>query len=439
MASKPGLLARMFGRRPQHSVVAKLYTHAFGQPLLVHPTMGERLIGAYLDGAVDAPEEMSAQSGSIAILNISGALVNRPMPDICGPGPASYAAIRCAFDELLADDNVKAIVLRMDSPGGMASGCFDLTDYIFAARGKKPIVAQVDDMAYSAAYAIAAACDRIQVTRTGGVGSIGVYTYHIDQSGYDGKLGVKVTYIFSGAHKVDGNPHEPISDDAMAKEQAAVDQLRDLFASSVSRYRVMDLDKVMNTEAQWYVGAEAITVGLADSVGTLEDLIAELSQPAEPDAPAQETQTMPDDTVLPAPAAQPSAEAIADAALAALSRAVQVSTLAADVKLALLDPKVASSITVEQIPARIETASKIADLCKAAKLEDQAAHFVTRCVSVEQARAELAGAVADAPADEIVTALPQTQKPAQSNSRQDVYARRRAAAAGSVGTHRGNR
>ena len=443
MTSKPGLLARIFRRGSRSPVVSKLYTHAFGQPLLVHPTMGERLIGAYLDGAVDAPEELSATSGSVAIINVSGALVNRPMPDICGSGPASYEAIRCAFDEVLDDDNVKAIVLRMDSPGGMCAGCFDLTDYIFASRGKKPIVAQVDDMAYSAAYAIAAACDRIQITRTAGVGSIGVYTYHVDQSAMDGKIGIKVTYIFSGAHKVDGNPHEPISDAVLAKEQAEVDRIRDMFAAAIARYRVMDLDAVMNTEAQWYAGDEAISVGLADSTGTLEDLLAELSQPQDPDdvPDDQETMNMPTEAPAtpnaPAPAASATA---ADTMLAELTRAVQASTLSASIKVAMLDPKVTTAITaVDQIDSCIATAGQIADLCKAAKLDDMAASFVTRGVSVEQARTELAGAVADAPADEIVTALPQTQPQNKSthSSSQDVYSRRRAAAAG-TGTHRGD-
>jgi len=440
MTSKPGLLARLFRRGSRHPVVSKLYSHAFGQPLLVHPTIGERLIGAYLDGAVDAPEELSSSSGSIAVLNISGALVSRPMPDLCGPGPASYAAIRCAFDEALADDNVKAIVLRMDSPGGMCAGCFDLTDYIFASRGKKPIVAQVDDMAYSAAYAIAAACDRIQITRTAGVGSIGVYTYHIDQSGYDGKVGVKVTYIFSGAHKVDGNPHEAMPDDVLAKNQAEVDRLRDLFAASISRYRAMDLDKVMNTEAQWYAGAEAIGVGLADTTGTIEDLLAELSQPEAPEAPEQESTNMPEqpeNPTSPAPAAAPASEAMqpaaadaaADVVLAALARAVQASSLSAAVKVALLEPAAAAKITAEQIPARIADAGKIADLCKAAKLDNMAAHFVSRNVSVEQARTELAGAVAD-PSAELITAHPQAQTQNKPSTVQEIYSRRRAAAAG---------
>ena len=83
----------------------------------------------------------------------------------------SYAAVRDTFDELLNDDAVTSIILRLDTPGGMASGCFDLVDHIFEARGRKPVYALVDDHAYSAGFALASACDEIWISRTGGVGS----------------------------------------------------------------------------------------------------------------------------------------------------------------------------------------------------------------------------------------------------------------------------
>src|SRR5690606_35901150 len=101
------------------------------------------------------------------IINVVGGLVSKPQPGLCDDGPANYQGIRAAFDEAMADDSVGAIVFKLESPGGMVSGCFDLTDHIHASRGHKPIVAVVDDYAYSAAYAIASACDEIWVSRTG--------------------------------------------------------------------------------------------------------------------------------------------------------------------------------------------------------------------------------------------------------------------------------
>lgn len=288
MKNPIGALSRLFRRELEpNAVIAALYTHAIGQPLLVEPAMGERLIAAYMQGGIESPGPILAEpSGQDsgrqgvtpaprpAVLSISGGLVARPQPGLCDDGPASYAGIRDAFDEVLADDNVSAIVLRLESPGGMVAGLFDLTDHIHASRGRKPIAAVVDDYAYSACYALAAACDEIWVSRTGGVGSIGVVGYHVDQSGYNDKVGIKVTPIFAGAHKVDFSPHAPLSDDAKAREQAEVDSLYQLFTSTVARYRDLDVAAVVATQARTYTGQAAIDIGLADHLGTLRDALA---------------------------------------------------------------------------------------------------------------------------------------------------------------------
>lgn len=429
MITKPGLLARIFGRS-QNSVVSKLYTHALGQPLFIHPQIGERLIGAYMEGAIDAPESVAASAGSIAVLNISGGLVNRPMPDICGDGPLSYAAIRAAFDSALADGNVKAIILRMDSPGGMCSGLQDLSDHIYASRGTKPIVAQLDDMAYSACYGLAAACDRVQVTRTSGAGCIGTVTYHVDYSDANAQAGIKVTYIYAGDKKVDGNPDQPLSDSARRDAQAMIDRLYAMFVQSIATYRAMDVQKVIDTQAGCFNGDAIIAAGLADSVGTLEDLIAELSTSEVPQVPVQETVEMADQIEAPTEtvAAVLSDSQRASIALAAVTSAVMAAApkLRSDIAVALLDPK--SAVTAETVDARIAHARQVADLCTAAKLNGSEIGYVTRNTPIEAVRAELAAAVAD-PSPELVTSHPE-RNATKHSSVQDIYSRRRAAAAG---------
>jgi ClpP class serine protease len=130
-------------------------------------------------------------------------------------GGTSYDSIREEFQAALADPSVGAIVFDIDSPGGEVSGCFDLVDEIFNARGIKPISAIVNEMAYSAAYAIASAADKVILPRTGGVGSVGVICVHMDQSQYDANVGVKFTPIFAGSHKGDFTPHAPLSTSAL--------------------------------------------------------------------------------------------------------------------------------------------------------------------------------------------------------------------------------
>lgn len=417
MPSAAQVLARLMGRTQRNSVVTKLFTHAIGQPLLVHPGLGEQLIGAYLEGAVDAPDPILDENreGKIAVMNISGALVNRPTPDICGEGPASYAAIRENLNALLGDGNVSAIVFRIDSPGGMASGCFDLTDFIYQARGAKPIVAMVDDMAYSGAYALAAACDEIWVTRTGGVGSVGAVYYHFDYSEQDKKEGVRVTPIFAGKHKIDLSPHKPIDEDTRARAQMAIDGLRALFAQSVATYRKMDVAAIIGTEALCYNGQAGIDAGLADRLGTMHDLIADLSArlaaPKAPAAPAAapvpaEAQQPPAPPVVEAPAAPAPAVVAAES----LQDAVVAAKLPSQIAMALIeraaDPEM---LAVAKLPvaAQIDSAKTIRDLCVAAKMPDVAAGYIRKGVDVEVVRAQLIDA-ASAIGPEISTHLPKS-------------------------------
>jgi signal peptide peptidase SppA len=423
-------LARMIGRS-ESPTVAKLYSHAIGRPLMVHRTIGETMLrgflrGAAFDGSGDAavsPPPMAGQAGKIAVLNIAGPLVSRPEPGECGPGPTSYEGIRLAFDEAMDDGNVAAVILRLDSAGGLVSGCFDLTDHIFSRRGEKPIVAQVDDMAYSACYAIASACDRIQVSRTSGVGSVGVVAYHVDLSGAYEQAGVKVTYIYSGSHKVDGNPTEPLPESVKNSWQAECDSLRDLFVETVAKYRGMEASAIADTEADTYTGVASIAVGFADSVGTLVDLLAELSTPAPVTLPEQQP-TVPEDaemenesnTVAETPeqktareaaaaeTARVNAQHAANAAKAELSDAVVASKLPAAVKTALLEAGPKEGVSASD---RVAYAQTVADACVAAKLPDEASGYVKRGLAIETVRKELSEASAST-TDRVDT----TQRPA---------------------------
>lgn len=423
-SNKPGIIARLFKRSPS-GVVGKLYSVAIGQPLLVEPARGEALLQAYLAGAVDTQqpliesralslesgsgtgEERGAPSQVIRIFNISGALVNRPMPDICGEGPASYEAIGEAFDAAMADESVTAVIFRMASPGGMAAGCFDLSDRIMAARGTKPIYGIADDYAYSACYALLAACDEIWVTRTAGVGSVGVVCWHVDQSGYNAKTGLTVTPIYSGERKVDFSPHQPLSDEARAGAQMEIDRLRSMFVDSVARYRGMSADAIRATEAQTYSGEAAVAAGLADRVGTMRDLLTHVrtDKPADaaPDDPSAKTSS--DEPATAAQTERPealTAEQTAALGRAALADALAASSLAPDLVKALLG----ADVPADQITARIEHAGKIADLCVAGRLPDLAAGFVARHADLEVVRAELMAAAESRSGPELITTFP---------------------------------
>src|SRR5690606_2132764 len=141
-------LARLF-RRTENAVIAELYTHVLNQPLFIEPGLGEQLRGAYMSGAIVYRSERSpARESRLGGLELSGARASRPWPGPSGDGPQSYEEIRAACDALMDDASVDAVVLRIDSPGGLAAGLFDLTDHIYSRRGEKPIHAVIDDIAF---------------------------------------------------------------------------------------------------------------------------------------------------------------------------------------------------------------------------------------------------------------------------------------------------
>lgn len=187
-----------------------------------------------------------------------------------------YAYIWEAFKRGMADGNVKGIAFIIHSPGGEVAGNFDLVDRMYGMRGTKPIAAFAHEYAYSAAFSIYSVADpgRRYVSRSGGVGSIGVVTSHIDISGMMEQVGWKVTFIHFGEHKVDGNPYAALPEDVKARIQERIDALGEEFVSIVARNTGLDAAAVKATEALTYPAKEAIQIGLADKIAPLDDALA---------------------------------------------------------------------------------------------------------------------------------------------------------------------
>lgn len=260
----------------------------FGAPLMIHrpklevilAVLGPRIGLAQSAVPANPITSRTAPTGAtgIAVLPIYGTLVRRTVGLETESGMASYQELATMLDTAVADPNVAAILLDIDSAGGESGGVFDLADRVAAAAKRKPVWALANDMAFSAAYAIGSAASRFIVTRTGGVGSIGVIAMHADQSVKDAKDGVRYTTVFAGARKNDLNPHEPISDEAHAFLKNEVERVYGLFVETVSRNRGVSADAVRATEASIYYGADAVAAGLADAVGTFDDVLAEFTE-----------------------------------------------------------------------------------------------------------------------------------------------------------------
>ena len=124
----------------------------------------------------------------------------------------------------------------------------------------------MNESAYSAAYALASACEQITVPRTGGTGSVGVICMHLDQSRAIDKAGFAVTIIKYGDRKADGNQFMPLSKEALERFQADVDEMGELFVATVARNRGLSVSVVRNTQATTFLGAAGVEIGFADAV-----------------------------------------------------------------------------------------------------------------------------------------------------------------------------
>ena len=272
----PHLAARLFGvplaiHRPKLDVILSVLGARIGLADLAAPV-----------GYTPAARALGPPSGKVAVIPIHGTLVRRTSGIEAESGLASYTGIAAQLDAALASPEIAAILLDIDSPGGESGGVFDLADRIRAASEVKPIWAVANDMAFSAAYALASAAARVFVARTGGVGSIGVIAMHVDQSVKDAHDGVRYTAVFAGERKNDLNPHEPISNEAHAVLRAEVDRIYDLFVETVARHRGLDANAVRATEAGLFFGPDAVATGLADAVGSLDDALTQLTQSLSP-------------------------------------------------------------------------------------------------------------------------------------------------------------
>ncbi|QUI60585.1 S49 family peptidase [Wolbachia endosymbiont of Spodoptera picta] len=186
-------------------------------------------------------------------------------------GMTSYNQIEAQITQAIEDSDIETILLDIDSPGGEVNGVFDLADFIYSARGKKRIIAIANDDAYSAAYAIASSAEKIFLTRTSGVGSIGVIASHIDQSGFDEKCGIKYTTVFAGSRKNDLNPHEPITSESLENLKSEVNRLYEMLVELIARNRNLSVEAIKNTEAGLYFGENAVEIGLADGITILSE------------------------------------------------------------------------------------------------------------------------------------------------------------------------
>ena len=328
----------------------------------------------------------------IAIISIVGTLVKRAGAIDAASGLLSYATVENMILDAATDPAVKAILMDIDSPGGEVGGVFDLAELILQAKETKPVWAVADD-AFSAAYLLASTADRIYLSQTAGIGSIGVIAVHVDDSVRDAKEGRQFTTVFAGARKNDFSSHEPLSDGAKSNLQSEVDRLYSMFTSVVASNRNLTEAAVRTTEAGLFFGENAINAGLADKVGTIREALFDLS--VETETPRKKIFQAA--TPTPTPIAQheePSMETEKPAAQAATPEEIPPPSTTAQPPGEVID---LDKLRAEQVTQMRGDAQAVVDLCALAGMPDLAGGFIAQGLDMATVRKELLSKRAESP------------------------------------------
>jgi len=170
------------------------------------------------------------------------------------------------------DENIKSILLRINSPGGSAAASQEIAMEV--ARAKKPVVASIGDSGASGAYWIATACDRIVAAPASSVGSIGVIMMITNLKGLFEKLGVKYVVVAKGKFKDLGNPARDLTDEEKKLLSDQAEMVYRQFINDVARNRKMSVSRVEElATGQVFVGEEAKKLGLVDELGNYRDAL----------------------------------------------------------------------------------------------------------------------------------------------------------------------
>lgn len=258
---------------------------AFESPLVFQSELQrlESLAVACIQGKLEvsavAPNPVLRRQGVVGMVSLYGTIVYKASSILEIFGIKSLSAFMAQFRELLAIEDVGSIVIDVASAGGSVFGVPEAADEIFHARDQKPIVAIANPASASAAYWLMSAAQHVAVIPSGVAGNIGVFVAHQEGSKMEERLGIKTTVIRAGKFKGEGNPHEPLTEEAREHMQSEVNRYYDVFTKDVGRFRGATQTDVINGFGQGRImGArDAVNAGLADWSLTFDQVIDRLA------------------------------------------------------------------------------------------------------------------------------------------------------------------
>lgn len=228
-------------------------------------------------GDAAAARQTPTSRGAVAVIPIRGVIAHRISGMEDSSGGTSCEKIGAMIDQVVTE-GIGTIVYDFDTPGGTVPGIQELAAKMFALRGQVKQIGQINSLAASAGYWLAAQCDERICMPSGAAGSIGVYTAHEDLSKALEKEGISVELISAGKYKVEGSPFGPLSPEARAAKQATVDAAYAQFTADVARGLGVSAKDVRNGYGEGRVlsAKDAKAAGLIDKIATMDETLGRL-------------------------------------------------------------------------------------------------------------------------------------------------------------------
>jgi len=208
----------------------------------------------------------------IAVIPVVGPIARRMNMFHRISGGTSAEVLIQEIENALADEDVDAILLNIDSPGGTVDGTKEIGDLIFESRGKKPIWGFASGTMASGAFWVGSQVDRLSAFDTTSIGSIGVVMSHFDYSKADENAGIKRTYLTAGKYKRIVNDAEPLSDEGRKYIQTMLDDYYNLFLDAVAQGRGVDKETVLKdmADGKMFIASKALRNNMIDAIEPID-------------------------------------------------------------------------------------------------------------------------------------------------------------------------
>jgi protease-4 len=216
-------------------------------------------------------------SDAIYQIDFEGQIIGTQTSSLLGVSGVTVESFVSELENAEKNPHVKVILIRMDSPGGVAGASQEM--YSELKKVQKPVIVSVSNLCASGAYYVSCAADLIIANKTSEIGSIGVIMQVPNLEELYNKLGIKYTTIKQGKYKDIGSSDRDLTEEEKKLLEAQTRQIYEIFIKDVSEGRKIDAEKVREIATGWvYLGDEALKLGLIDEIGTYTDAVKKAAE-----------------------------------------------------------------------------------------------------------------------------------------------------------------